>query len=211
MSREQRLFSSNDPDDAGFVRWRAAFYVAGASNDALHNLLFLLDEYFVWANAGREVSVTVGLYPYLGVSIDGIWGQLQYDNRIMYENDRHLPIGPFEAQPPQGKRVMHLTIQPEDDENKVSVVFHGSTWFFRDLWADSGALPHSYDQEGVTQHCRVMEKVDVSKDDGQEKVFYVLDNVLKNLLVLVHVECEVSGPVRLFAQALRKRPDMVFA
>ena len=56
-----------------------------------------------------------------------------------------------------------------------------------------------------------MEKVDVSKDDGQEKVFYVLNNVLKNLLVLVHVECEVSGPVRLFAQALRTRPDMVFA
>ena len=79
MSREQKLFSSNDPDDAGFVRWRAAFYVAGASNDALHNLLFLLDEFFVWANKGREVSVTASLYPYLGVSIDGIWGQLQYD------------------------------------------------------------------------------------------------------------------------------------
>ena len=56
-----------------------------------------------------------------------------------------------------------------------------------------------------------MEMLDVSQDDGQEKVFNVLDNVLKNLLCLVHVECEVSGPVRLFAQALRKRPDMVLA
>ena len=193
------------------MRWRAVFYVAGASNDALHNLLFLLDEFFVWANKGREVSVTASLYPYLGVSIDGIWEQLQYCNYIMYENDRHLPIGPFEAQPPQGKRIMHLTIQQEDEENKVSVVFHGSTWFFRDIWADSGALPHSYEQEGTTQYCRVMEQGDVSKEDGQEKVFNVLDHVLKNLLVLVHVESGVSGPVRLFAQALRKRPDMVFA
>ena len=56
-----------------------------------------------------------------------------------------------------------------------------------------------------------MEQADVSKEDGQEKVFNVLDHVLKNLLVLVHVESGVSGPVRLFAQALRKRPDMVFA
>ena len=72
MSREQKLYSSNDPDDAGFVRWRAAFYVAGASTDALHNLLFLLDEFFVWANKVREVSVTASLYPNLGISIDGI-------------------------------------------------------------------------------------------------------------------------------------------
>ena len=56
-----------------------------------------------------------------------------------------------------------------------------------------------------------MEKVDVSKDDGQEKVFHVLDNVLKNLLCLVHVEGGVSGPVRLFVQSLRKRADLVFA
>ena len=56
-----------------------------------------------------------------------------------------------------------------------------------------------------------MEKVDVSKDDGQEKVFKVLDNVLKNPLVLVQVEGEVSGPVRLLTHALRKRSDIVVA
>ena len=52
---------------------------------------------------------------------------------------------------------------------------------------------------------------DVAKEDGQEKVFDAFDNVLKNLLCLVHVEGEVSGPVRLFVQSLRKRADLVFA
>ena len=49
--------SSLDPDDVGFVRWRAAFYVAGKTVEALHNLLYLLDQFFVFANADRETRV----------------------------------------------------------------------------------------------------------------------------------------------------------
>ena len=49
--------SSLDPDDVGFVRWRAAFYVAGKTVEALHNLLYLLDQFFVLTNADREVRV----------------------------------------------------------------------------------------------------------------------------------------------------------
>ena len=52
---------SSDPDDAGFVRWRAAFYVAGTTVDALNNLLYLLDGYFVWVNEGRDERVTTGI------------------------------------------------------------------------------------------------------------------------------------------------------
>ena len=53
-----KTFSSSDPDGAGFVRWRVAFYVAGNTNEALINLLMLLDGYFVFINEGREERVT---------------------------------------------------------------------------------------------------------------------------------------------------------
>ena len=39
-------------------RWRAAFYVAGTTVDALNNLIYLLDGYFVWVNEGRDERVT---------------------------------------------------------------------------------------------------------------------------------------------------------
>ena len=129
----------------------------------------------------------------------------------MYDPERHLPLHPFEAQPPQGKRVMHMTIQPEDEVH-ASVVFHGCTWFFRDLWGDSGALPLTYEHGGQTIYCRVMEKVDVSSEGGKEKVSYVLDTVLKNLLCRVHVDGgAVSGAIKPFLQTLRSRHDIFFA
>ena len=105
---------------------------------------------------------------------------------------------------------MHMTIQTEDEAH-ASIVFHGCTWFFRDLWGDSGALPLTYEHGGQTVYCRVMEKVDVSSEGGKEKVLYVLDTVLKNLLCRVHVDGAVSAAVKLFLQALRVRHDMFFA
>ena len=113
MAREgkhktKKASSSLDPDDVGFVRWRAAFYVAGKTVEALHNLLYLLDQFFVFANADREVRVVTrrssfflrtihktqfikipptavkspktctSLYPYLGVDIGDVWDELQH-------------------------------------------------------------------------------------------------------------------------------------
>ena len=51
------LNDTSDPDRVGFIRWRAAFYVAGELA-ALHNLLHLLDEFFVWINRDRSPKVT---------------------------------------------------------------------------------------------------------------------------------------------------------
>ena len=70
------LADSTDPDDVGFVRWRAAFYVAGD----LINFLFLLDAFFVWINEGREERVTIALYPYLDVDILRIGDNLVYQS-----------------------------------------------------------------------------------------------------------------------------------
>ena len=51
------LTDTSDPDDVGFIRWRAAFYVAGELT-ALHNLLYSLDAFFVWVNQDRSPKVT---------------------------------------------------------------------------------------------------------------------------------------------------------
>ena len=51
------LTDTSDPDDVGFIRWRAAFYVAGEVA-ALHNLLYSLDAFFVWVNQDRSPKVT---------------------------------------------------------------------------------------------------------------------------------------------------------
>ena len=48
---------ASDPDQIGFIRWRVAFYVAGDVT-ALHNFLYLLDEFFVWVNQGKSPRVT---------------------------------------------------------------------------------------------------------------------------------------------------------
>ena len=48
---------TSDPDQVGFIRWRTAFYVAG-DVAALHNFLYLLDEFFVWVNQDRFPRVT---------------------------------------------------------------------------------------------------------------------------------------------------------
>ena len=51
------LTDTADPDQVGFIRWRAAFYVAGEVA-ALHNLLYSLDAFFVWVNQDRSPKVT---------------------------------------------------------------------------------------------------------------------------------------------------------
>ena len=55
---------ASDPDQVGFIRWRAAFYVAGEL-DALHNFLYSLDAFFVWVNQNRSPKVTARNCVYL--------------------------------------------------------------------------------------------------------------------------------------------------
>ena len=107
---------------------------------------------------------------------------------------------------------MIMTLQP-DSENELSVVWHGCTWLFRDTWDSDDVRAMTYEQERTTQYCRVMEKLDVSAEEGQDKLFNVLDGALKNLAVKVIVEGggAVSGPVRSFVQSLRAREELFFA
>ena len=41
------MSDKKDPDGAGFMQWRTAFYVAGAEG-SVKNLFLLLDDFFSW-------------------------------------------------------------------------------------------------------------------------------------------------------------------
>ena len=206
------LADNTDPDKVGFIRWRAACYVAGEDIEALHNLMFLLDSFFIFANEGREEKVTVSLYPYLGVDIAPIWDDIKYPNYLLYDPERHPPLGIFEAQPPQGKRIMNMTIQPES-EIHASFVFHGCTWLFRDALNFYGIRAVTYEDEGTTHYCRTVEKLAMDDELGKGTLLNVLDEVLKNIAVRVRVESglgALSGSVKSFVQTLRSREDLHF-
>ena len=89
------------------MRWRAAFYVAGKTVEALHNLLYLLDQFFVFANTEREVRVVTSLYPYLGVDIGDVWDELQphtIDKRTHTYILNPLPTRSHHDDPPRSQQ-----------------------------------------------------------------------------------------------------------
>ena len=73
----------------------------------------------------------MALHPYLGVDIDDTWDNLKYWNYVLEESAQKLPLGIFEAYPPQNQRIVNMTLQVESD-SVVSVVFHGAIWIARD-------------------------------------------------------------------------------
>ncbi len=50
------LADKNDPEGAGFIQWRAAFYVAGVEG-AVKNFFMLLDDFFVWKMKALQKEV----------------------------------------------------------------------------------------------------------------------------------------------------------
>ena len=76
-------------------------------------------------------------YPYLGVEIGSIWESLSYQEYLMYDPARKVPLSIFDAQPVQGKRVMDVMLE-QYSESKLSLFFHDWMWHFRDALEDQG-------------------------------------------------------------------------
>ena len=128
----------NDPDTAGaFVRWRPAFYVAGPGEASLHNLLYLLDEFWGFLMTGKAAYESVCLHPHINVDVDDVWENLEYPSYTLEERARKLPMAIFEAHPVQGRRILQMVIQVEGDST-ASFVFHGATWAFRGAFDEYG-------------------------------------------------------------------------
>ena len=199
---------SKDAEGVGLQRWRPAFYVAGKSNEELHNLIYLLDEFFVYKSKGRAENPMIVLNPHVGVQIGDTWDNLQHPEYTMNEEERKLPMGPFEAQPVQGKAVLTMTMQIETD-NVLSVIFHGQIWNFRDMLEAYGIA--GYRREDGS-YFRAMVNVDVSEEIGKESIEKILDSVFKKLMCRVVVEGTVKPGTSVydFLQTLKKDRSHLF-
>ena len=120
-------------------------------------------------------------------------------------------MGIFECQPPQGKRLVLITVQVEGD-NLLSFLFHGGTWLYRDAFEASQIA--GYKDETSNVYYRVVPNMDAASDDEQQRLLNVLgDGVLKNVAARVTVDgrAPVGTPAHAFLKALRERPHLFFA
>ena len=125
-----------DPENAGFCQWRAAFYCTDACN-----FLRLLDGWFQHKEkqAAREQSVQVVLHPHTGIDVSSLQDDLLYENYVINEPAKSLPLHIFEAQPVIGKRITVLNLQVTD-EMTLDLLITGHTWPFRVHEANHGSV-----------------------------------------------------------------------
>ena len=203
-----------DPDNAGFVQWRVAFYVAGAT-DALNNFLYLLDDFFVFKERAmaRERPFEVHVHPHTGVAIEE--ADFQYEHYVFNEPAAALPLAVFEAQPVYSKRIVVLHIQPENPET-MSILITGNTFKFRSR-LDSHGVPSAYfaeDGDENRKHCRLMRNVDVSDAAQRQRILQLVgERVFKNLAMRVVLDSapEQDTAVAAFVEQMREIPSLHFA
>ena len=196
-----------DPNALGtFQRWRPAFYVAGSAS-SLKNLLYLLDEWWTYLMKDKTVCTNIWLHPHVNVDIDECWDNFEYPAYTLEERAAHLPVGCFEAHPPQGKRVLLIELQVESG-NVLSCVFQ-NCWSFRDAM-DAHGVSGLRDENNV--YYRVVQSVDVSSEQAKERLLSVLA-IFQNLAARVTVEgrAKSGGAVHALLRDLRAQPHLHFA
>ena len=200
--------TSDDEESVGFKQWRVAFYVAGKDDSALQNLMYLLDGFWAFFTTGKTEYANVILHPHTNVNIDECWDHFQYPVYQLEEASEKLPMGIFEAYPPQGKRIVQMTIQVESGE-LVSFIFHGATWPFRNAF-ETVSVPGYKDNHNI--YYRAIKSMNVSSQDGPNRINNILEGVLRNLAIRVTIDghATVESAVHAFIRILRKRPNLHF-
>ena len=120
-------------------------------------------------------------YPYLGVDINATWDSLKYQEYLLYDPTKKLPLSVFDAQPVQGKRIMNVTLE-QHSESEISFIFHGCTWNFRNAFELAGLRAARYEENGATKYVHVLAKINVSEEKDMAKLNIVLETVLKCLV-----------------------------
>jgi len=205
------LANTEDPDGiASYVQYRVAFYVAG-DVDSLANFFMLCDGYlhFKAKQLARATPFEVHIYPYVDVDLNGLSGQMSYTSLEVHEPSANLPLKLFQAQPVQGKRVLSLYFEPED-EASVSLVITGNTWNFRDDLEKNGIAGARASEEGGAYY-RFLKNVDVSDAAGKQQILSLCDIFNKQALrVVVDPKPEADTPVAEFFDELRKMSCLHF-
>ena len=200
--------TGKDVDSVGFQQWRPVIYVAGKSEQELHNALYLLDDFWTYKCKDRAENVMIVLNPHIGVQIGDTWDHLEYPAYTMNDQEKKLPMSPFECQPVQGRHVLTMTIQIET-ESVLSAIFHGQIWGFRDKLQSAGVAGFRHEDGS---YFRAMPSVDVSEEKGKESILNVLDNIFHKLVARVVVEGEVKPGTAAydFHQLLKDRSHLFF-
>ena len=146
-------------------------------------------------------------YPYLGVEIGSIWESLSYQEYLMYDPARKVPLSIFDAQPVQGKRVMNVTLE-QQSETEVSLIFHGCTWHFRDALEDAGVTASRYEEDGAWKYVHVL-NVNVSKEENIAKVDAVFQDALKCLACRVLDSKTLKGEVKAFVERVGEQHEQL--
>lgn len=203
-----------DPEDVGFVQWRAGFYCVD-----LNNFLVLLDSFwkFKERQLARDQPFEVTLHPHKGIDVSAIWDILQYEHYALQEASDNLPLHVFDCQPVAGKRITVMNIQIESSTT-FSIVLTGHTWPWRGRLDAFGVSGGYYTDEAQKEneprkYYRVWKQIDVSEEAERQKCRDMLgDAVFKNLAMRVTVDKppERESDVAEFIDELRNRPALFF-
>ena len=200
-----------DPDSVGFVPWRVAFYVGGSLEaDSLNNFFCLLDDFFMFKEKAMESERPFEVHVYSQTGIDIGRANLQYEHYKFNDSAASLPLGIFEAQPVEGKRIVKLHLQPED-ENHLSILVLGQHWNYR-ARLDLHGVPGTYfGDEQNRKYVRVLKSINVADKLQQQRVFDMIgEKVFNNLALRVVLDSVAEQNVAVFVDKLRELSSLHF-
>ncbi len=198
------VITKDDPEAVGFVRWRIAFYVAGA----LENFMALLDDFFIYKMRETEKNFEVHVHPHVSVAIEKK-DDLEFEHYVFHEPASALPLGIFEAAPPYSKKIVTVHLQPEGDTLSVLVT---NTWSYR-AGFDAAGIAGAYFAEGANRkYYRVIQNISLADTAQKQRVIDMFSGVLKNLAVRVELssEPEQDTAMAAFVKQLREIPSLHF-
>ena len=174
----------------------------------LHNFIYLLDAWWIDFFKDKPKAENVHLHPHTTCDIDACWDEMQYEVYTLEERTTKLPMGIFEAHPPQSKRIVQITIQVESD-SVLSILIHGRIWLYRGAF-EALQIPGFKDESNV--YYRVV-RVDAAKAEDQQRVLKILgDGVLQNVAARVSTDgrAPAGTPSHAFLKNLRERLHLFF-
>ena len=174
--------------------------------------MLLLDMFFkhISEMAAKAKSFEVHITPHVGINLDDVWDELQYDMYTLNDATKTPPLKYFEAAPVYGKKVTSFNIETHNDTEISIVITH--VFSYREGFERNGVQGGRINVTPTLKgdYVRLMPKINVTRD--AEHVTKVIENVLQNvhLRVLVDGEYKDDSPVGVFLTKLRERPNLHF-
>ena len=175
--------------------------------------MLLLDAFFTYlANMKASTkNLDVHITPHVGINIDDIWDELEYDSYTLNEATADPPLKYFEAVPVYGKKVTSMSVEVHS-ETEISIVFT-NVYAYREGFEKHGVQGGRCGgtDKSKGEYVRLMPKINVTT--SEDKVYTVIEDVLHNAQLRVMTDGEKymdDSPVGTFIAKLRTRPNLNF-